>query len=139
MERKFVGILDLAVRRSMNDEEKEPGMYLMLEDKMRDVTFNKVINYMLDNATAEDKEIVDNVRRYLAQENGNTTRVQITCYKAEGLNEDGSLKLGRIFNGTNSFAYLSDMLTPYIQPRGDDADCLEMVLCLQTTSGARKR
>ncbi len=139
MERKFYGILDFEARRKAKAEEAEPGMYALLEGRLRDVTFNKAINYMLDNATAEDKEIVDNIRSYLAQDNGNTTRLQIICYKANGLNDDGTLKMEKIFNGPNSISYLGDSVMPYIHPRGDDADCLEMVVNLQTTNGARKR
>lgn len=136
---KLYGILDLEARRERNPEEREPGMYVELEERLRDSTFNKVINYMLDNGTAEDKEIAEGIRKFLTQENGNTTRVQITCYKSAGFKEDGSLNLEKIFNGESSFAYLSDSIMPYIHQRGDDVDCLEMVVDLQSGSGSLKR
>lgn len=139
MEKKLLGVLDLEERRNSKPEDLESGVYCLLEEKLRNATFNKVINYMLDNATAEDKEIVEGVRNYLSQENGSTTRVEVTCYK-RSLDGDGAEKLEKVYcpDGT-ALAYLETQVTPYIQPSGrnKEHECLEMVLSLVTGNGSK--
>lgn len=138
MEKKLLGILDLEERRDSKPEDLESGIYCLLEERLRNATFNKVINYMLDNATAEDKEIVDGIRNYLSQENGTTTRVEVTCYKR--VLEDGIEKLGKVYcaDGT-ALAYLETQVTPYVQKNGrnNEHECLEMVLSLVTGNGSK--